>query len=149
MHRLRRATAAIAVGGMVIIGAATTAGADPKGEVVELHCGGAHYTVVTAGNGEFTPAHDVRSNRVFIPVAFGDFTGTITDLTANTTETFTEEGPIRKGNAKARGRTLMECTYTFMDEFVAQPGDEGLVAGHLYRFEGRGEVTLFASGPKR
>ena len=146
MHGLRRAVTAMVVGGVVIAGSAGAAGADPKGMPVDLHCGDDHYSVVTAGNGAFTPAHDLASNTVFIPVVFGAFRGTLTNLDTDVVETFVDPMIVHKGNAHPRGRTPMECTYTFVDEFTATAEDEGLIPGDDYRFVGTGEVTGFASG---
>lgn len=63
---------------------------------------------------EFTPAVDVDSNRVFIPTAFGDFTGTITGN--GVPRTFTEPGTTVKGGGEQRGATT--CRQSFADTFT-------------------------------
>ena len=147
MHGVRRAMTALVVGGMVMAGSVGTAGADPKGFPVQLHCGGTTYDAVTAGNGEFTPAHDLESNTVFIPLAFGEFSGTLTHVeSGQVVDSFVDPATTEKGSAQPRGRTVMECTFTFVDEFTATEEDDGLIPGDDYRFEGSGEVTLFTSG---
>lgn len=149
MHTFLRAGTAAVVGATAIVASAATAGADPNGEATHLSCGGAEYEVVVTGNGEFTPAHDLGSTTMFVPTAFGAFTGTLTDLTDDVV-VFTESDPggATKGNSQARGRTTLHCTYSFEDHFVAGPDDEGLVEGHHYLFAGEGDVTGFASGPR-
>ena len=61
--------------------AAPSAGADPTGAknstLITAVCGGQTVTVSVNGNGEFTPAHDVGSSSVFVPIAF-DVTFTFT-----------------------------------------------------------------------
>lgn len=148
MHTFLRAGAAAVVGATALVASTGAAGADPKGETFEVTCGGTEYDVVVMGNGGFTPAHDVASNAVLVPVAFGPFTGTLTDLTTGQV-VFTETEPgTTKGNSQPPGRTVLECTFSFHEEFVAGADDEGLIAGHRYRFHGVGEVTGFASGAR-
>ena len=87
----------------MIAGSAATAGADPKQAVFDLHCGDAHYVISTAGNGEFTPGHDLGSTTVFVPVSFGDFTGTLTHESGEVIDSFTEVGTVHKGSSNPRG----------------------------------------------
>lgn len=146
MNRFSRAATAAVVGATAVAASAGVAGADPGSPPVHLRCGSASYEVAVAGHGEFTPAHDLGSTTVFVPVEFGAFTGTLTDLTAGGVFTESDPGPLTKGNSQARGRTLLSCTYHFEERFVAGPDDEGLVEGHEYLFVGEGQVTGFASG---
>lgn len=103
----RRTFARLLVAGGLTLGiAAAPAIADPKGETFPLVCDdGNTYQVTTNGNGEFTPAHDADSTRTFVPLAFGEFTGTVTDAQGNVVDSFSEPG-VAKGqsgkNAKAR-----------------------------------------------
>lgn len=148
MHTFSRVATAAILGATAIVASAGGASADPKAPPVHVSCGGVHYQVAVTGNGEFTAAHDVASTTVLVPVAFGEFHGTLTDLTTGQV-VFTETDPgAQKGNSQPRGRTLLECTYSFQEEFVAGPDDEGLVEGHRYRFEGEGEVTGFTTGAR-
>lgn len=149
MHIYSRAAVAAIVGATAIVASAGGAGADPKGMPVQLSCGGAEYEVVVVSNGEFSPAHDLGSNTVFVPVSFGAFAGTLTDLTVDeVVATESDPGPSTKGNSQARGRTLLHCIYSFEERFTAGPDDEDLVEGHEYLFEGEGHVTGFATGPR-
>lgn len=58
----------------------TAAQADPvrNGDTLSLTCGGQTYDVVIAGRGAWIPAHDLDSNRIFIPTSFGEANGTVT-----------------------------------------------------------------------
>ena len=129
MNTFLRALVALAVGATALVAASATAGADPKNPPVHLECDGTHYEVATAGNGHFTPAHD--------------------DLVTNEV-VFEETDPSVdvKGSAQPRGRTLMECTYSFTEVFTASADDPDLIPGRLYRFSGEGAVTGFASGSR-
>jgi hypothetical protein len=126
MNRLLIA-GALALGGLCVSSA--TAHADPSvGLLVELHCQGETFQVVVAGNGEWTPAHDLNSNLVGVPIAFGEFTGTFTP-TEGEPETFTEPGSV-KPNMPRSSNLVVECTFSF-----SETSPEGT-------FTGSGSVTL-------
>ena len=126
MNRLLIA-GALALTGVGVSGA--TAHADPSvGELVELECQGETFQVVVAGNGEWTPAHDLNSNLVGVPIAFGEFTGTFTP-TEGEPETFTEPGNAKKNMPRTRN-LVVECTFSF-----SETSPEGT-------FTGSGSVTL-------
>src|SRR5687767_8501399 len=85
--------------GLTLAVAAGPAGADPVQETIPLDCdNGVSYTAVVNGNGDFTPARDADSNSVLIPLAFGDFSGTVTDAQGNVVDSFTDPG-IAKGQS--------------------------------------------------
>jgi hypothetical protein len=102
--------AAFGIASALLVG---TAGADPsKGDTVPLVCdNGKAYTVVVNGNGEFTPAHDLNSNTVFVPVSFGSTTITAV-LPDGTVMTFTEPGSSKGQSAKGL-KNPVTCTFTF------------------------------------
>ena len=132
---------------MLVAAPAGTAVADPKGETFELMCAnGKTYTVVTPpGNGDWTPAHDVNSNTVLVPVAFGEFTGTISQG-GKEIVTFTEEGET-KGSGKQRNTT--SCSYAFTESFTLTADEaeaEGLPGAGTYDFEGGGTVLVQIKG---
>jgi hypothetical protein len=114
----------------------STAGADPKTGVIELTCGTTTFDVTTNGQGEFTPAHDVDSNRVFHPVAFGAFHGSVYDTSGVLVDQFTDPGGSTKGRS-GKTKDLVTCTYSF--EEIGDGSDPMLPAG--FRFVGVGEVT--------
>jgi hypothetical protein len=81
---MRRLLVIAAFGVLAAAALATTAGADPVNAknsfTVDATCPGSPpLTVVTNGNGEFTPAHVLGSTSVFIPTAF-DTTFTFTPI---------------------------------------------------------------------
>ncbi len=102
----------LATGGL-LLAVAAPAGADPKGgDTFPLVCDdGNTYTVTTNGNGEFTPAHDVNSTSMLIPLSFGEFQGTVT-YPDGTTEQITEPG-ISKGQSGKNAKNTVTCTFSF------------------------------------
>lgn len=131
--------------GGILLGPAT-AGADPGSDPFELTCGNTTYEVVTgSGRGQFTPAFDAASNRVFHPTQFGDFSGTVYDEEGNVVAEFTEEGSETKGSSGKNKPDLVECSYLF-DE-VSDGSDPEFPEG--YRFVGGGDVTGYWSPRKK
>jgi hypothetical protein len=96
---------------------AAPAGADPKpgALAVALTCDGEVYDVTVAGNGAWTPAHDLGSTLVGVPLEFGEFTGTFTP-TDGEPETFTDP-PFAKPNAPRSANLTIWCTYTVTGDF--------------------------------
>jgi hypothetical protein len=131
MHA-RKLAGLLATGGALFAISAAPAGADPKGgEAIPLTCdNGNSYTVVTNGEGEFTPAHDVDSNSTFVPLAFGEFHGTVTDPGGNVVATI-DEPAIAKGQSNRNGKGNVTCTLTFSGS------EDG------FTFSGTGTVTGF------
>lgn len=118
-------------GALAAVAIAPTAGADParaKNSLqIEADCPGAPpYTVVTNGNGEFTPAHLIGSTAVFIPTAF-DTTFTFTPIGGTTMtnhDTSAKAAPISN---------TITCTIPFQS-FPSPFGTftiEGTVTGFL------------------
>jgi hypothetical protein len=104
------------------------------------------YELRTHGNGEFTAAQDVHSNTVLVPVAFGEFTGVITDAEGNVVDSFTEPG-VRKGSGKQKFDAT--CTFTFT--FTSDGGEDsdGLPAGFTFTGSGTADVKIRGGGPRR
>ena len=113
-----------------------TAYADPRSEDApfDLTCGSATYQVVTAGNGDWTPAHDTHSNLVFIPHAFTGFHGEVRDADGNLVDTF-DEPAGSQGSGKQKND--VSCTFSFHE--VSDGSDPEFPAG--YTFTGSGGVT--------
>lgn len=108
---------------------ATTAGADPKPTLdITLNCEGEIVDVVVAGNGDWTPAHDLNSTLVGVPIAFGEFSGVFTP-TGGDPQPFTEP-PFAKKNAPRTRNLIIDCSYTLSGAFP-----DGT-------FTGTGTVTL-------
>lgn len=113
----------------VVVLSATSVSADPKpGIDVQLTCDGETFDVAVAGNGNWTPAHDLNSTLVGVPFGFGEFTGVFTP-TDGTPEAFTDP-PFAKPNVPKTRNLVIQCTYTVSGEFP-----DG-------SFTGAGSVTL-------
>ena len=137
-----RARLALIVTGLtmaVSLCGAGAASADPQGEAFPVVCeNGITYQVTDSGNGAFTPAHDVGSTSTLIPVAFGEFHGTLTDSEGNVIEEFVDP-PASKGSSGKQVRaTTTSCTFTITETF--DDPDLGLVT-----FTGEGSVTGFVT----
>ncbi|MGH9152227.1 MAG: hypothetical protein ACRD03_07505 [Acidimicrobiales bacterium] len=128
---------------MVALGMASTlvvgaAGADPKGEAIPLDCdNGQSYVVYVNGNGEFTPGHVADGTAVVVPVAFGEFTGTVRDPDGDVVETFSEPGSTKGRSAKGV-KDPVTCSFSF--SFVGDGSDPEFPEG--YSFEGSGTVVV-------
>ena len=99
---LRRLFVALGCAAALAVVLVPFAGADPtnakNAELFTAVCGGQTLTVSVNGNGEFTPAHDVNSTRVFVPTAFNiTFTFTPSDGSPAESETDTsaKKGPVK------------------------------------------------------
>jgi hypothetical protein len=118
----------------------SSASADPgnakNAQVIPLTCGDTTYTVIVNGNGAWTPAHDSASNTVFVPVWFGEFSGTITDENGNVVDSFTEPATTKGAGNNAD----IECTYSVTNTFQ----DPELGPG-TFTFSGSGSVRGIAT----
>ena len=112
----RRLASVLAVTAAASALAAGTASADPVGArdslPLTVDCGSAgSFDVTTNGNGNWTPAHDLNSTTMLIPVAFGPSTSTLTDSEGNIVDQQTDAGGP-KGSANPAGRTLLDCSFS-------------------------------------
>lgn len=117
MGRLTSLTAVLGTVALLTLGAPAVADpSNPKNSsVLELDCDGTTYEVVVYSNGDWSPAHDVNSNAIFVPVWFGEGTATITDSEGNVVDSFTEP-PSTKGAGKhANVHCTFEDSGTFED----------------------------------
>jgi hypothetical protein len=140
MHLLIRSAVVLVTGASISLIGLSPSTADPSGPdpAFPLVCdNGQTYSVVTSGNGDFTPAHDVESTKMLIPVEFGEFHFTVRDSTGAVIDEETEP-PATKGQSSKSGRTTTTCTFSF-DEFFEDP-DLGTL--HV---EGGGSVTVFVT----
>jgi hypothetical protein len=125
-----------------VVGGIGAAAADPVSapnsfEVPIMCNDGTAYTVVVAGNGEFTAAHDLASNTTLIPTAFGPFHGVITDEDGNVLDEFTDPA-VAKGNSTKTRTTSISCTFSIDDTFT----DPEL---GVLTFHGEGSVIGFTT----
>ena len=109
MTRRWIAFAALALAALAL--PAATAGADPKPSFnVTLTCGPEVVDVVVAGNGDWTPAHNLNSTLVGVPFAFGAFTGVFTPTTGAPQPI--NDPPFAKRNLPRTRNLIIDCTYT-------------------------------------
>lgn len=133
LHRLASVLAIALLAGAVT---AATAGADPTGAknaqhvTVECADAGTFHTVVN-GNGDWTPAHDLNSSAILVPVSFGTTTFTVKDAEGNVVFEETEPGRTHR-HAQRKGRTLIDCTYTL--SFPVEEGNTATVSGSVTGF---------------
>ncbi|HYU83655.1 MAG TPA: hypothetical protein VEK80_02525 [Kribbellaceae bacterium] len=121
---------------------AGTASADPLGSPrsfqIELVCdNGQTYQIVLNGNGEFAVGHDLASNSIVIPTAFGPFHGVLTDDEGNVVDEFTDPA-VAKGSSTKQRATSTSCTFEVDDTFEI-PGI-GVV-----HFHGEGSAVGFVT----
>jgi hypothetical protein len=93
--------------------AVQTATADPSharnSAPITITCGNTVYNGVVNGNGDWSPAHDLNSNSILIPVSFGPETDVFTDPTGAMSTTIS---PAKsKGSAAPKGATPINCSY--------------------------------------
>jgi hypothetical protein len=124
-----------AAAAMVVLGAMAVP-ASAGGLPITLTCGGTTLTAVVNGNGDWAPARDSGSTRVFHPTAFGEFTGTFTPADPSQPPTNETEAPFARKNQPRNGRPTVDCTYHFT--FTDPSGT----------FAGGGGVTGWTSGTR-
>ncbi len=129
-RKLLGAAVAVGIAGGFLAGPVSADPVNAKNNfgVFPLVCdNGQTYQVVVNGNGNFTPAHDVNSTSVFVPVSFGGTTVT----SGGTTQTFPGS---TKGEAARGNKNLVTCTFTitFTDPTTGQTGTStGSVVGFV------------------
>ncbi len=141
MHRTARLVMPVAV--LAVVAATAPAGADPvnapEATRVPITCDNGHtYDAVVNGNGDFTPAHDVNSNAILVPLSFGEFNGTVTDADGNVVDSFTDPASAKGKASKKQRKTQTTCSYTFGETF------EDPELGTL-TFSGTGTVVGFVT----
>src|SRR6185369_12167996 len=112
--RLAILLAVAAVSAALAAGTAAAAPVNaPNAQTVALDCGEAGtFQAVVNGDGAWSPGHDLNSNAILIPVAFGESTATVRDAEGNVIDEGTEPAMTKgQGKARARHRNPIECTY--------------------------------------
>ena len=129
------------ISGLVLAGtigfASGTAGA-ASSLTINLTCGTTTDAVTGNGNGQWTSVRSTTSTRVYIPVSFGAFTGTVRDANGTIVEQFTDPGGQVKGKNGTGVSNTTTCSYAFSE--VSDGSDPDFPAG--FTFEGSGDVTL-------
>jgi hypothetical protein len=135
----RLATIGLLAGATTLVGGGTSYAGE--GFPVTLTCDdGKTYQAVSNGNGDFTPARDTQSTRVFVPDSFGPFHGVVRDTEGNIVDEFTDPETGTKGSGKQK--TNISCTFSFTE--VSDGSDPELPEG--YTFEGSGTVIGKVTG---
>jgi hypothetical protein len=126
-----RLVVGVVVAVAAVVGASAVAQAAPVNSKnafpITLVCPSGTYSAVVNGHGSFTAAHDTDSNTVLIPIAFGEFIGTINGVVVE------DDPPVVKGNSAPANGRVEDCYYT-----VQFDTPDGV-------FMGSGSVTGFAA----
>ena len=128
--RLRVMVLVTVVAGTVAGVAAADPAKAPGAVPVTVTCGNTTYHAIVNGNGAWSPAHDLNSNNILIPVAFGVETDVFTDPggTAHTSTT-----PARaKGSASPNGASPINCSYHL--QFAFPDGSSFMADGTVTGF---------------
>jgi hypothetical protein len=115
MHKTRLIALSFAATTLIATSAGA-ASADPVNAKdalpLQITCDNGHtYTAVGNGNGNFTPAHDLDSNAILIPVAFGEITFTVTDPSGTVVDQETQP-PTSKGNSAMNPNVTINCSFS-------------------------------------
>ena len=122
-----------AIGALVAAGVLSSGGTawaapskGPNAQAVTVNCGQGDFTAYVNGNGDWTPAH--VGNKVFHPIAFGEFTGTFTVPGQGTFPI--DDPPFARKTTPANGKSIIHCDYslTFTDR---KSGGSGTGSGSV------------------
>jgi hypothetical protein len=72
---------------------------------------GAVYDVISNGNGNWTPAHDLASTSTLVPVSFGESTFTLTDASGTVLDSETTPASTKGESGKQVRETAISCSY--------------------------------------
>lgn len=116
MHTTLRVMTGAAAVALMGLGAAAPAQADPiharDSLFIQVFCdNGQTYGAVTNGNGAWTPAHDLSSTTMLIPVAFGEQTFTVTDPDGNVVDQETSPPTAKTGAATHNKNATLSCDF--------------------------------------
>ena len=117
MHHIRRVTFATMAAGVLTITTLGAAQADPTNArdalPITIDCdNGQSYTAVVNGSGAWTPAHDLNSTAMLIPVAFGEQTFTVTDSDGNVIDQETIPPTAKTGAIAHNRNATTSCSFT-------------------------------------
>lgn len=110
--------AAVALAAPILVGAlAAPALADPvntkESLALNVVCdNGATSMVVSNGNGNWTPAHDLGSTATLIPLAFGEQTFTVTDQSGSVVDQETTPASAKGMSASTERATRTMCSFS-------------------------------------
>jgi hypothetical protein len=136
------ARSALLVAGVALTASLTgmgAAAADPHGQEILIACdNGVTYHASINGNGAWSPAHDLASTTILIPIVIGEFHGTLTDASGTVIDEFTDPATTKGSSGNQARATTTSCTFTIDDTF--EDPDLGTVT-----FHGEGTVTGFVT----
>lgn len=117
MHTTLRVITGAAAAALLGLSAAGPAQADPvhakNAFPFQVVCdNGQSYDAVANGNGTFTPAHDVSSQAVLVPVAFGPITFTVTDAGGTILDQETSPPTAKPGAAAHNKNATVNCEFS-------------------------------------
>jgi hypothetical protein len=122
---MRRVFTGVVAAAVVGLTAWAPAHADPghakQALSLQIGCDNGHaYAAVTNGKGRFTPAHDVSSTAVLVPVAVSEGLVTVLDENLNVLDQWTTPAAAKPGVMKHHKKALTTC-----DVIGFQPRSDG------------------------
>ena len=125
MHTTLRVMTGAAAAAILSLGAWVPAHADPihakNAFAFQIVCDNGHsYGAVANGNGTFTPAHDLSSTAVLVPIAFGPITFTVRDSEGNILDQETSPSTAKPGASSHNKNMTTNCEF-----FGSQSGPDG------------------------
>jgi hypothetical protein len=116
MHTTLRLMTAAAATAVVGLGTCVPAHADPihakDAFFFQVFCdNGQTYGAIANGNGTWTPAHDLSSPAVLVPVTFGEITFTVSDSEGNILDQETSPPTSKSGAAAHNKNATTACDF--------------------------------------
>jgi len=116
MHKTRFVALSFVAATALVATSAGVASADPVNArdalPIQIACdNGQTYTAVANGNGNFTPAHDLDSNAILVPVSFGPITFTLTDPNGVIIDQETDPA-ASKGSSASNPNASTSCSFS-------------------------------------
>jgi secreted PhoX family phosphatase len=117
MHISTRVTLGAAAAAVLGLTTIAPAQADPTGArnaiPLQISCdNGQTYDAVANGNGAWTPAHDVNSTSILVPVSFGTLTITVRDSQGTIVDQETQPPSAKPGASAHNGHATTNCEFT-------------------------------------
>ncbi|WP_297777021.1 hypothetical protein [Mycobacterium sp.] len=115
----------------------TPAHADPMNAKnalpIQVSCDNGHtYDAVANGNGAWTPAHDLNSQAILVPVSFGEVTFTVYDPAGNIIDQETSPPTAKPGASAHNKHATTGCD--FAGAVTAPDGSSFSISGSVVGF---------------
>jgi hypothetical protein len=116
MHTTMRFMTGAAAAAVLGLGAWAPAHADPVNAKnafpIQISCdNGQSYVAVANGNGNFTPAHDLSSTAILVPIAFGPITFTVTAPDGTILDQETDPATAKPGASMHNKHAATNCDF--------------------------------------